>query len=405
MVYLLFLIFLCHLLNVIDSFIPEGRVGHSAALVGNMIYFFGGRLTNFEFSNEVFLLDLSQPFDTFAPPWVDLSYSASVPFLSFDATTSVIDDNIYLIGGYMFDLIIKEEIFASSVYTFNINSMQWTPIAIKGIMPQRRGLMNSVSDQAGKIYAFGGYDYPNNQNNSTKVFNDMIILDTTDSIWSYGTKTNSPLPRYYYTATILSDGVIVYIGGYEVVGCELCFQIVDIYQIILYDTKTDSWTKMEAGGVENIDPRYSHTAVLDSNNTIIVYGGKNSVNQNSSPSLIVLNVYVQPYEWIIPSTNGNYTPPPLADHSAFIVEDYMILTLGNLTISDENTSEIPNTNVYLLDLRAFMWVNSFNSSNSSSTITTSVQISETTSPDSNYSSNANYHLNSFDGYEQITTLK
>ncbi|CAG8632533.1 4802_t:CDS:1 [Funneliformis mosseae] len=79
---------------------------------------------------------------------------------------------------------------------------------------------------------------------------------------------------------------------------------------------------------------------------------------------------------------------------------------------DDHPLEIMNTNVYLLDLRTFTWVNSFNPTNLSPTIiinpmntTSSVQITETSSIASNNSLNPNNLLDPFEEYQQLTTLK
>ena len=64
-----------------------------------------------------------------------------------------------------------------------------------------------VIDEAGKFYIFGGIDI--------NFFKDMIIFDTVTSTWSKGSTINAPLPRVDYTATLLSNGIIVFIGGRE----------------------------------------------------------------------------------------------------------------------------------------------------------------------------------------------
>ena len=72
------------------------------------------------------------------------------------------------------------------------------------------------------------------------IFNEMLILDTANLIWSYGSTVNVPSKRYTYSATILTNGVIVYIGGFEETATG--GQIVDINQIYLYDTKLNTWS-------------------------------------------------------------------------------------------------------------------------------------------------------------------
>ncbi len=85
----------------VEPFFPIGRIAHSSILVGNKIYFFGGIISN-SISNELFYLDVSQPFIVANPSWVELS---GIPFKSVFATVALNDvnndPNIYLFGGFI----------------------------------------------------------------------------------------------------------------------------------------------------------------------------------------------------------------------------------------------------------------------------------------------------------------
>ena len=72
-----------------------------------------------------------------------------------------------------------------------------------------------------------------------KFFNDLAIFNVGESSWSISYLPNAPTPRCMYSATLLSNGVIVYIGGY--VGLNPT-QAVDISQINLYDTNSLTWS-------------------------------------------------------------------------------------------------------------------------------------------------------------------
>src|ERR1044072_4985313 len=89
--------FIFLLFHGVDSYTPTGRVGHSSALVGDRLYFFGGNEDNFV-SNDAFYLDLSQNFDVANPPWLE---TTPIPFeSSFAAGSSNKKDNqrVFLIG-------------------------------------------------------------------------------------------------------------------------------------------------------------------------------------------------------------------------------------------------------------------------------------------------------------------
>src|SRR5690242_14789286 len=79
-------IFVCMIFGI-NSFTPEGRGGHVAAIVKDSIYFMGGSrrvsdeneikkkypIRGYNLSDEVFSLDLTSSFSTVNPPFIDLS--------------------------------------------------------------------------------------------------------------------------------------------------------------------------------------------------------------------------------------------------------------------------------------------------------------------------------------------
>jgi len=222
----------------VNSFTPIGRYAHSSVLLGNKLCFFGGYLlSSLTHSNEVFYLDVSQPFNSENPPWVDLTSSAAIPFKGSWFTVSLINNNdptIYLFGGTMNDPVSNNDSFVSFVHTFNPQTLKWDIPTTKGEIPTRRRNIQAVSDNSGKVYIFGGYNDTTNT-----VFNNMIIFDTNILTWSYGTIIAPPTARDSYTATLLSNGVIVYIGGLDVAE-----KVININEINLYDTKSDAWIAM-----------------------------------------------------------------------------------------------------------------------------------------------------------------
>jgi N-acetylneuraminic acid mutarotase len=234
-----YLFFIIYLFLEIESFTPIGRLAHSSVLVENKLYFFGGALNNSFCSNEVFYLDVSQPFNIQAPLWNDITPNAGIPFRSCWGTASLSNINneqtIYLFGGFNGDIATNEiESVGSVIHSFNLNSLRWYIPAVKGTPPERRRSLRSVIDNAGKMYIFGGGTNELTGSPTTKFFNDTIIFNTVELSWSI---SKSPITaRASYTATLLSNGVIVYIGGYN-------FEVeIDISQIALYDTKTLTWS-------------------------------------------------------------------------------------------------------------------------------------------------------------------
>ena len=105
--------------------------------------------------------------------------------------------------------------FKSVLHSYNLVTNEWTIPITNGIAPERRKDINGViNNETGKIYIFGGIDdFPGIQDR--KILNDMNIFDTATLTWSKGSIIDAPIPRVDYTATLLSNGIIVFIGGRE----------------------------------------------------------------------------------------------------------------------------------------------------------------------------------------------
>ncbi|CAI2179884.1 1216_t:CDS:2 [Funneliformis geosporum] len=179
-----------------------------------MIYIFGG-YDGHSCTNQVLHLDILQHFNAELPIW---SQNSAIGFESCWATTVLINHNnnptIYLVGGLMQDPN-HEDSFTSMIYTLNLNSGQWNIPVTSGIVPERRRDIQAVADHMGNVYIFGGAADRSVGSEDTKFFNDMVIFNADYLTWSNGPIVNAPLKRHAYTATLLSSGIIVYIGGRE----------------------------------------------------------------------------------------------------------------------------------------------------------------------------------------------
>ncbi len=78
-----------------------------------------------------------------------------------------------------------------------------------------------------------------------------------------------------------------------------------------------------------------------------------------------------------------------------------MIVLGNITTQNSDSLEVQNTNVYLLDIRNFTWVDSFNPTPTIDNPT----IDKTPSNVNDNSSDSNKFTESYEAYHQITLLK
>ncbi|CAI2179065.1 17390_t:CDS:10 [Funneliformis geosporum] len=348
--------------KMIESFTPVGRIAHSSVLAENKLYFFGGVIDDKACSNEVFYLDVSQPFVTETPPWTDLTLNSGIPLKSCWGTVSSneVQKTIYLFGGSTYNLMKDEDSFISNVYSFNLYSSSWNIPNVIGIAPERRRAIKSVIDNAGNMYIFGGRTCTCLGAETTKLFNDMITLNTVELSVSINTPVNAPSKRHSYTATLLSNGFIAYIGGLEFVES----REVDIKQVYLYDTKSLTWSLKVCVTSSTIDNRSGHAAILTPEGNIIIHGGAkimaNLLDAPVTPEIFVLNMEAEQFEFDVPQIASNAGQvPTLTAHTANLVGNYMVVAFGNITQPNSEPLALKNPNIYLMDIRNYTWVNSF----------------------------------------------
>ncbi|CAB4385364.1 unnamed protein product [Rhizophagus irregularis] len=319
----------------VESYIPVGRIGHSSILIGNKIYYFGGITDVGASLNDVFYLDLSQPFNVANPPWIKIT---DIPFGSSWGSVALDNSNnteVYLFGGITDDVNTQKDSFKSFVYKFNINSLSWNIPTVSGIAPSRRIEMKAISDNSGKIYIFGGAANFLVGAQTRTFPNDMITFNIADSSWSINTAVNGLAT---YSATLLSNGIIVYVGGLEPFnGNNDVVLIADISKILLFDTNSLTWSTKSARIKASIpvESRQRHSAVL------------------------VLDTKKDPFEITAPdiSTNTGIFPS-LAGHTANLFGNYMIVAFGNTTHKNDEPSLGKNGIIYVMDIRNFTWINS-----------------------------------------------
>ncbi|CAG8562457.1 8393_t:CDS:2 [Diversispora eburnea] len=299
--FFLFVLFLrCSIANT--SFEPQVRNYHSSVYIENKLYILGGY--NGGPLNSLLYLDLSISFNKDHPPWFCLGYHG-IPFGVFKAAASfggIDNSTIFLIGGE------RSEKEINYVYSFNTKSFTWNDSLINDDnTPKWHVDIQGVTDRNGKIYIYGGWL-------SGIRSNELSILDTRRLSWKTGPSPDSQSGRYGHTITLLSNGIIVIIGGYVDGGGGL-------HEILLYDINERKWSSMITQGIK-LSYRIYHTAILTNDNRIIVYGGtKNPLD----PDLVVLDTNFQPFKWSTLEVNAINSPPSLFGHTANLVGDYMIL--------------------------------------------------------------------------------
>ncbi|KAF0549458.1 galactose oxidase [Gigaspora margarita] len=353
---LFFAIFGSRYLFVICQNVPSPRRQQTSTLVGARLYFFGGGISPTSITNEVWYLDLSSSFKISTPPWHS-NVAMPVRYNLGSSCLSPIDSStVFLIGGRTWTVTTGNYSYTSSVYKFDSKTSQWTTPTINNFNSsfEARNEMQAVIDDYGKIFVFGGNDYINpTRTPISNVYNDMNTLDITTMTWSTQAQSQSALTNYAYTATLLPNGLIVYIGGYS--GSNTSTSNTNMAQIQVFDTKLYAWSTKPASG-SIIASRRHQSAVLTQDGNIIIYGGSTHDSSGNIAyvfsDIAVLNT--NSWVWSVPSVSG-ISAPPLMQHSAVLYKNYMILAFGATSASILYTN-----NIYILDIQNYTWVTTFN---------------------------------------------
>ncbi|RHZ52435.1 hypothetical protein Glove_461g28 [Diversispora epigaea] len=302
------------LINSILCYDPAGRTSPNSVIIDDRLLIFSGYTNNNDYTFELFYLDLSKPFDNNNITWT-LIPEGSLP----DYPTST-----------------------------------WSTPELGDVVPPRQN-MKGVIDNSGIIYIFGGYNATNLIINEGYLFNDMNILRTDSKTWTtLSISENLPIQCAEYTANILSNGIIVYVGGIEKVSVDANFTLVNMKEIKLFDTNKYEWSYINAVGDE-IDPRWYFSSVLTPDGYIIIFGGTTFDHLTGvSPRLAMLDTNKNPFEWSIPSSSKANSPPYIWRHVANLYYDFMIISFGM-----EINTQLYSSQVYLYNIKSNKWVTTY----------------------------------------------
>ncbi|CAG8777054.1 11129_t:CDS:2, partial [Dentiscutata erythropus] len=313
------------------AFKPAGRIYQDSVLVEDKIYFLGGLNGANIGTSDLFYLNISSPFSSVNLKWTDLTSVAPIPVKSAFAPACIGGNKNSTI--YLFEHSMTDNVSSTTLVTFafDITTQKWYTQSTSGITPPPIQNLEVVVDMNGKIYISGGFELLTQlSSNNTYIFNSL------SNSWLNG--PDAPIIRSANTATLLPSGRIVYIGGTHD-----------------FQNGTNDYRLAE------IDMN-QHTAVLSNNGfTIVIYGGgSKNFTTTPEPSLAALDTSVTPYKWSKISSIGTFSPPPLAYHSAQIIENFMIVAFGALfTTNGFNLTTGSNDNVYILDTSNYTWITSF----------------------------------------------
>ncbi|PKY25902.1 hypothetical protein RhiirB3_441028 [Rhizophagus irregularis] len=336
------LLLLLQILTIVKSQLltpsPSVRTLHSSIYVGKKLYIFGGFRDNpltdtIENNEKTLFLNL---FSSVLSGGVAASYGGEK------------NDTIYFIN--------NENTTSPSVLTFNTSDNSWLKYSSISVeRPIGRNQMRPITDYNGKIYLLAGFPFTTIQD-VTRNQGGMFIFDTIELSCVLKDAIDGML-RVEYSATLLPNGIIVYMGGKDPKGPD-GKPVADGFRIVyLYNTIDNTWKPQPTFGdsTPNGDNGISSVLGLDGFR-IIVFGGHNIDNK----MLYVLDTTT--FNWYEPNVSGKGPTLKRRDHTANVIGRYMVIAFGsdpNLKFDYKQNGE---NDVLLLDIgnsSNYNWVNHF----------------------------------------------
>jgi N-acetylneuraminic acid mutarotase len=197
---------------------PSGRNGHSATLLrdGQQILILGGWLGNGPLAaGDMHLLNLDP-----APKWATPNFAGDPPGPCNMHTADLVGRHLFVFRGG------DGRAYLNDLHGLDLDSNSWYPVKTSGEQPPPRANHASAVDDF-RLYIFGGWD-------GTKRLNDLYVLDTREMVWSLLKPTGcAPQARAGMTLSIIRDCLYLFGGSGHTTRC--------FNDVHVYDPKEQAW--------------------------------------------------------------------------------------------------------------------------------------------------------------------
>jgi len=131
-----------------DSSRPKARSGHSATLVGEDVYVFGGQDARRHNMSDVYMLSLA------GPTWHKVETEGDGPSPRSGHVATAVDEGKTLLvyGGSVSDAAVDGRLFS-----LDLQELKWVPPAVAGALPSKRG-GHAAAREGNMWYVVGGGD-------------------------------------------------------------------------------------------------------------------------------------------------------------------------------------------------------------------------------------------------------
>ncbi|XP_074166969.1 kelch domain-containing protein 3 isoform X2 [Sminthopsis crassicaudata] len=236
--------------------VPYMRYGHSAVLIDDTVYLWGGRNDTEGACNVLYGFDIN------THKWFTPRVSGTVPGARDGHSACVLGKNMYVFGGYE----QLADCFSNDIHKLDTSSMTWTLISAKGT-PARWRDFHSATMLGNRMYVFGGRADrfgPFHSNNEIYC-NRIRIFDTRAEAWLECPPTPLlPEGRRSHSA-FGYNGELYIFGGYN---ARLNRHFHDLWK---FNPVSFSWKKIEPKGKGPCPRRRQCCCIVG--DKIVLFGG------------------------------------------------------------------------------------------------------------------------------------
>lgn len=217
---------------------PEDREGHTASVVGQLIYVFGGTWTDDE-DTTLYMNDL-HVLDTGNLSWSRPAPSGNPPIEREGHTAAAVGSLIFVFGGTWVD-DDDNSTYLNDLFTLDVESTAWAQPETSGDPPmQREGHTASVIGSS-RMLIFGGAGLDSEERSVN--LNDLHVLDIGTMRWSRPLLQGSvPQERRYHSASVIDQRVLVFGGQYYDATADLHFECDNA--ICIFDAENNRWSSL-----------------------------------------------------------------------------------------------------------------------------------------------------------------
>ncbi|KAH8411453.1 hypothetical protein KR215_004873 [Drosophila sulfurigaster] len=186
--------------------VPFQRYGHTVVAYKERIYIWGGR-------NDENLCNVLYCFDPKTARWTRPAVSGCLPGARDGHSACVIGECMYIFGGFVDE--INE--FSSDVHALNLETMEWRYVQTFGVPPTYRDFHAAVAYEEERMYIFGGRGDKHSPYHSQEetYCHEIVYLDMKTKVWLRPfTAGKVPVGRRSHSMFVHNKLIFVF-GGYN----------------------------------------------------------------------------------------------------------------------------------------------------------------------------------------------